>query len=484
MRMEEPEVVAAIVAGDPAGLAEALDMYATSLFAYCRSILPQAGAADVVETTFVVARAKLDGLTDPARLGQWLQAVARNECFRRVIANGGIPPAEPITVVPDLALPEGLVGRIIKVCTDETPLGRANRTTMSHQAGPFGYDGFPKPVIVAKPRRAPRTAAAVAAVVGAVAVVAVLVVVLAGGSPSSRLAASGVSSPTGIAAGVPTLATDTSASPTTSPRRTAKPKVALADTRSPAASATTSALAVKTGTLRPSPPPGPKPSSSPHSVAPATRAPRPAPSVSASTYTPPPKPVLIVDPTSMSLVSTNGATVTGDISIIGFGSTVHWSATVATGGGHITASPAAGTLEPGAETKIRVSAHATASFVAHITLMPGDHIVTVTVTAKKVVTKKSVTYPKLSSSRRDGAVAGPSRVTARAAAALARRAADAGSSPSQSPARNTPAWASPAPVVSTTSTDGAGTVTRSSAVATTQPSAPIRTSTARVRRSS
>src|ERR1700761_1059403 len=103
--MEESEAVAAIVTGDPAGLAEALDTYATPLFAYCRSILPQAEAADVVEDTFVVARAKLDGLLDPARVGQWLQAVARNECFRRIIAVGGTPPPEPVTPVPGAILP-------------------------------------------------------------------------------------------------------------------------------------------------------------------------------------------------------------------------------------------------------------------------------------------------------------------------------------------------------------------------------------------
>jgi len=37
--MEDPEVVAAIVAGDPAGLAEAYDQYAMPLYSYCRSML-------------------------------------------------------------------------------------------------------------------------------------------------------------------------------------------------------------------------------------------------------------------------------------------------------------------------------------------------------------------------------------------------------------------------------------------------------------
>jgi len=168
--MEESEAVAAIVTGDAAGLAEALDVYATPLFAYCRSILPQAEAADVVEDTFVVARTKLDGLLAPARVGQWLQAVARNECFRRIIAVGGTPPPEPVTPVPGAILPDGLRGRIMKVCTDDTPAGRAHRTTVTHRSGQFGYDGFPKPVTVARPRRVSRVVVAAAAVVGAGAV--------------------------------------------------------------------------------------------------------------------------------------------------------------------------------------------------------------------------------------------------------------------------------------------------------------------------
>src|ERR1700753_2131973 len=85
--MEDPEVVAAIVAGDPAGLAEAYDRYATPLYSYCRSLLPEpADAADAVQDTFLVATAKLRDLRDPARLRPWLYAVARNECFRRLRA--------------------------------------------------------------------------------------------------------------------------------------------------------------------------------------------------------------------------------------------------------------------------------------------------------------------------------------------------------------------------------------------------------------
>src|SRR6476619_6963562 len=85
--MQDPEVVAAIVAGDPAGLAEAYDRYAAPLYSYCRALLPEpADAADAVQDTFLVATAKLRDLRDPARLRPWLYAVARNECFRRLRA--------------------------------------------------------------------------------------------------------------------------------------------------------------------------------------------------------------------------------------------------------------------------------------------------------------------------------------------------------------------------------------------------------------
>src|SRR4249920_947042 len=85
--MEDPEVVAAIVAGDPAGLAEAYDRYAMPLYSYCRSMLREpADAADAVQDTFLVATAKVRDLRDPAKLRPWLYAVARNECVRRLRA--------------------------------------------------------------------------------------------------------------------------------------------------------------------------------------------------------------------------------------------------------------------------------------------------------------------------------------------------------------------------------------------------------------
>jgi len=99
--MEDPEVVAAIVAGDPAGLAEAYDRYALRLYTYCRSMLREpADAADAVQDTFLVATAKLRDLRDPARLRPWLYAVARNECFRRLRAGSALSALEEAGDIP------------------------------------------------------------------------------------------------------------------------------------------------------------------------------------------------------------------------------------------------------------------------------------------------------------------------------------------------------------------------------------------------
>jgi RNA polymerase sigma factor (sigma-70 family) len=85
--MDDREIVAAIVAGDPAGLPEAYDTYAESLYGYCCVMLNEPeDAADALQDTFVIAAARLDGLHDSRKLRPWLYAVARNECHRQLHA--------------------------------------------------------------------------------------------------------------------------------------------------------------------------------------------------------------------------------------------------------------------------------------------------------------------------------------------------------------------------------------------------------------
>jgi RNA polymerase sigma factor (sigma-70 family) len=101
--MRDSEVVSAIVAGDPDGLAEAYDRYASPLYTYCRSLLREpADAADAVQDTFVIAASRLAGLRDHNRLRSWLYAVARNECMRRMRLRT-VEVTSALDVVPELS---------------------------------------------------------------------------------------------------------------------------------------------------------------------------------------------------------------------------------------------------------------------------------------------------------------------------------------------------------------------------------------------
>jgi len=89
------DVVAAIIAGDPSGLADAYDRYAVPLQKFCSGMLREpADAADAVQDTFVIAASRLSGLEDPQRLRPWLYAVARNECLRRLQRSSRLAPIE------------------------------------------------------------------------------------------------------------------------------------------------------------------------------------------------------------------------------------------------------------------------------------------------------------------------------------------------------------------------------------------------------
>src|SRR5271170_881425 len=101
--MRDSEVVAAIVADDPDGLAEAYDRYASPLYTYCRSLLREPGdAADAVHDTFVLAASRLAGLRDRNRLRPWLYAVARNECHRLLRSRAAQVPT-PLDEIADVS---------------------------------------------------------------------------------------------------------------------------------------------------------------------------------------------------------------------------------------------------------------------------------------------------------------------------------------------------------------------------------------------
>jgi RNA polymerase sigma factor (sigma-70 family) len=107
MHTRDSELVASIVAGDPAGLALAYDWYADSLYKYCRSVLSNpADAADAVQDTFVIAAGRLAELRDPDQLRAWLFAIARNECLR--ILRSPRP-------APRLTVPPGMTDTVIDI---------------------------------------------------------------------------------------------------------------------------------------------------------------------------------------------------------------------------------------------------------------------------------------------------------------------------------------------------------------------------------
>ena len=102
--MRDSEVAAAIIAGDPAGLAEAYDRYANPLYRFCRTMVREpADAADAVHDTFVIAACRLSGLEDREQLRSWLYAVARNECRRRLRGGNRQAPFETATGMADEA---------------------------------------------------------------------------------------------------------------------------------------------------------------------------------------------------------------------------------------------------------------------------------------------------------------------------------------------------------------------------------------------
>ena len=81
---DDREVVAAIAAGHPAGIAIAYDRYAPALYGYCYWMLRDpADAAAALQDTFVIAAAMSGDLSDSSKLRPWLYAVARSECRRR-----------------------------------------------------------------------------------------------------------------------------------------------------------------------------------------------------------------------------------------------------------------------------------------------------------------------------------------------------------------------------------------------------------------
>ncbi|HEY1319280.1 MAG TPA: sigma-70 family RNA polymerase sigma factor [Streptosporangiaceae bacterium] len=83
--MDDGEIVAALAAGDPGGVAAAYDRYAGPLYGYCRWMLrdPEQ-AASALRETFATAARPAGGLKDADQLRACLYGIARDQCSRRL----------------------------------------------------------------------------------------------------------------------------------------------------------------------------------------------------------------------------------------------------------------------------------------------------------------------------------------------------------------------------------------------------------------
>jgi DNA-directed RNA polymerase specialized sigma24 family protein len=406
--MQDPELVAAIVNGDPDGLAEVYDRYAASLYAYCRSLLPDphppGEAADAVADTFTIAAAKLEGLRDPDQLGSWLHAVARNECLRRLGAAGlgaaglgaaglgaaglaadaarlapasadaaRLAPADAarlgaVGAVPQVSPPDALRERVLQAGADNTPTGRADRVSVTHRAGAFGRTGFPKPIIPAGPRwwhgvrRRPRATAGVAAVAVAAVAGGIAVLLIAGGTHRARASTVALGGGNFGTSAAPSIAASSQAGAQSSPGRrptpaSGSPSTATSPTDGPTASQSTSPDAPRSSAPTPSsPPPSPSPSPSP---------------------SPPPTPgTLQVTPNDLVLSAVKGKPASGTFIVTAVGGPVNFAVT--SPNGKVTVSPPSGSLgAAGSWITVTVTVRSNVALNARLIVSPGNLVVTV-----------------------------------------------------------------------------------------------------------
>ncbi len=383
--MQHRDVVAAIVAGEPEGVAEAYDRYAGSLYACCSRALPRPEAAEALQDTFLIAVSRLAGLGDPDRLEAWLHAVARNECLRRLgpaayaATAGPVPRSADPDEPPAVTLPAELRGQVLTACADNSPAGRAHRVSVTHRAGAFGPSGFPKVIGPAGPRwwrqvqRHPRPVAAVA-VLAAVAVAAgITVIMTAGGSQRPQASALGLGA--GVA-GAPVGAISTT-KPQRSPGRVS-PASSPTHKAAPSASPPTPSVTMPAGA--PSPvPPSPvltgQPSASPSQ---ASASPSPSPS------SPPAQGYLLAAPDELVLTSAKGKAASRFFVLTTTGGLVseYTIKVPAAAAGKVAVSPSRGSLQPGGYVVVTVTVTSNTALSTYVTVEPGNLTVRVTLKIK------------------------------------------------------------------------------------------------------
>ena len=378
-------MVAAIVAGDADGIAEAYDRYAASLYAYGHWLLPGPEAAEVVQDTFLIAVSRLDGLRDPDRLDAWLHAVARNECLRRLGAGGPagvaraagpVPGSADPDELPAVTLPPELRGRVLTACADNSPAGRAHRVSVTHRAGAFGPSGFPKPIGPAGPRwwqrirRHPRPVAAVALLAAVAAAAGITVIMTAGGAQRPQASALGLGA--GVA-GVSSSAIPASAIPG---RASAAPSPARK--AAPSASPPTPSVTIPAGA------PSPGPSSVTTTEKPTASPSQTSSSASPSPSTSPAQGSLLAAPGRLVLTAAQGKPVSGLFLLTATGGPVSdYSIGVpAAMARKVTVSPARGSLPANGYVAVTVTVTSKVALNTYLTVEPGNLTIRVTLKIK------------------------------------------------------------------------------------------------------
>ena len=374
--MQDRDLVAAVVAGEPDGLAEAYDRYAASLYTYCRSMLPRAEATEAVLDTFLIAVSRLDGLRDPDRLDAWLHAVARNECLRRLesvyaASVSSVVPgfADPDEELPAVTLPAELRGQVLTACADNSPAGRAHRVSVTHRAGAFGPSGFPKTIGPAGPQwwqrvqRHPRAVAVVAVMAAVAAAAGITVLMTAGGSQRPQASALGLGPGVADSSSITTPGSESAAaSPTHKAARSASP---------PTPSVTMLAGAPSPGPTRRG---TPTPSASPLPTSPSA-----SPSPSSSPSASPSQGFLLIAPDNLLLTSPKGEAASGFFVLTATGGPVgHYTIKVPAGlAAKVTVAPSAGSLPANGYVVVTVTVTSKAALSADLTVEPGNLTVSV-----------------------------------------------------------------------------------------------------------
>lgn len=386
--MQDRELVAAIVNGDPDGLAEAYDRYAAPLYAYCRFMLPDphppGEAADTVADTFTIATAKLQGLRDPDQLGRWLHAIARNECLRQLGSAGlaveAALAAEAARPAPDGTLPEvsppgDLRERVLKTGADNTPTGRAHRVSVTHRAGPFGRTGFPRPLVPPGPRwwheirRHPQTAAGVAAVAVAVVAAGIAALLIAGSTHRPVVSTVALGGGNFGTSSAPSNAPSSPVGGRSSPSRKPTPASVTPSAATSVADKPTAGQSTSPGTSRSS---APASSSAP---------PSPSPSPSPSSSPPPTPGTLQVTPNELVLAAVKGKAASGTFLLTAVGGPVNF--VIHSPNNKITLSPSSGSLgAAGSWMTVTVTVRSLVSLDVRLTVTPGNLILNVAVSIK------------------------------------------------------------------------------------------------------